>query len=136
MPMKAPWIAGRAPGAGSATVKKAVSQCASTACAPNPASVPAAQPAAASSTNCHALMAKMSACAAPRQRIIAAPSVCRIEKRRAASATATEASTTDRSEASPRKRCARSSDTRTSLLASRTPSMRSPRASAGRMASS
>ena len=135
-PITAPCTAGRQPGAGSATLKKSESQCASTAWAPYPASVPAAHPAAARARNCQALMAKMSACAAPRQRIIAAPSVWRCEKRRAASATATEASTTDRSEARPRKRCARSSETRTSLRASRTPSMRSPRASRGRMASS
>ena len=130
-PIAAPRSAGNGPGNGSVTVKKPVSQRASTPCAPYPARLPRAQAAAPSATNCHAWMKKRSAWVAPRQRIIAAASIWRCEKRRAASATATEASTTERSDARPRKRCARSSATRTSLLASRTPSMRSPRPSWG-----
>src|SRR6185503_17032282 len=81
-----------------------------------------------SNANCQACSAKRSACVAPRQRIIAAASSWRCEKRRAASATATDASTTESSDASPRKRCERSRARRTSLLESRTPSIRPPEA--------
>ena len=85
--------------------------------------------------NWYAWIAKSFDCVAPRQRIIAAASIWRCENRRAASATATDARTTESSDASPRKRCERSSAVRTSLRASRTPSMRWPRPSFGVAAS-